>query len=202
MNVTPKAETHAFHSSRNCNGSGVVMRSVTGLIVQFGSLRSTATILNGRQLVCRILPTGGELRSDSDSSKRLLGQRIIRSSADRRSFGSRPRGKRGRRVPSFGQTVAEARKRAGLTQKELAAKLKKDDGSPISPQYLNDIEHDRRGAPPDVLLRQLSKILEIDLDLLAYRAGRLPENLIDHRANSDQVVEAFRAFRRRIGKGG
>ena len=103
-------------------------------------------------------------------------------------------------MPTFGQMISEARKRAGMTQKELAAKLKKEDGTPISPQYLNDIEHDRRGAPPDVLLRQLGKILELDLDLLAYRAGRLPENLIDHRADPSQVVEAFKAFRRRIGK--
>ncbi len=105
-------------------------------------------------------------------------------------------------MATFGQTIAEARKRAGLTQKELAAKLKKEDGTPISPQYLNDIEHDRRGAPPDFLLKQLSKILDLDLDLLAYRAGRLPENLIDHRADPSQVVEAFKAFRRRIGKVG
>ena len=105
-------------------------------------------------------------------------------------------------MSSFGQTIAEARKQAGLTQKELAAKLKKEDGTTISPQYLNDIEHDRRGAPPDVLLRQLSKILDLDLDLLAFRAGRLPENLIDHRADPGRVAEAFKAFRRKIGKGG
>jgi transcriptional regulator with XRE-family HTH domain len=104
-------------------------------------------------------------------------------------------------MPTFGETIAEARKRAGLTQKELAAKLKKDDGTPISPQYLNDIEHDRRGAPPDGLLKQISRVLDIDSDLLAYRAGRLPESLVDHRAEPSQVVEAFRAFRRKMGKG-
>jgi transcriptional regulator with XRE-family HTH domain len=103
-------------------------------------------------------------------------------------------------MPSFGQTIAEARKRARLTQKELAAKVKKEDGTPISPQYLNDIEHDRRGAPPDVLLKQLSKVLDVDLDLLAYRAGRLPDNLIDDRVDPHQVVQAFKAFRQKIGK--
>ncbi len=105
-------------------------------------------------------------------------------------------------MATFGQMIAEARKRAGMTQKDLAAKLKKEDGTPISPQYLNDIEHDRRGAPPDVLLKQLSKLLDLDLDLLAYRAGRLPQNLVDHRADPSQVVEAFKAFRRKIGKEG
>ncbi len=89
-----------------------------------------------------------------------------------------------------------------MTQKELAARLKKGDGSPISPQYLNDIEHDRRGAPPSPLLKQLSKILELDLNLLAYLAGRIPEDLLDPRASPGQVVEAFKAFRKKIGKGG
>ena len=104
-------------------------------------------------------------------------------------------------MPTFGGTIAEARKRAGMTQKELAAKVKKEDGTPISPQYLNDIEHDRRGAPPDFLLKQLAKILDLDPDLLAFRAGRLPENLIDHRADPTQVAAAFKAFRTKIGRG-
>ena len=105
-------------------------------------------------------------------------------------------------MPTFGQTISEARKRANMTQKELAAKLKKEDGSPISPQYLNDIEHDRRGAPPSPLLKQLSRILELDLNLLAYLAGRIPEDLLDPRASPGQVVAAFKAFRKKIGKGG
>ena len=105
-------------------------------------------------------------------------------------------------MATCGQTIAEARKRAGMTQKELAAKIKKEDGTPISPQYLNDIEHDRRGAPPDFLLKQLAKILDLDPDLLAYRGGRLPENIIDQRADPGQVAQAFKAFRRKIGKGG
>jgi len=105
-------------------------------------------------------------------------------------------------MATFGQTISEARKRAGMTQKELAAKLKKEDGSPISPQYLNDIEHDRRGAPPSPLLRQFSRILDLDLNLLAYLAGRIPEDLLDPRASPGQVVEAFKAFRKTIRKGG
>ena len=105
-------------------------------------------------------------------------------------------------MPTFGQAIAEARKRAGMTQKELVAKLKKEDGSPISPQYLNDIEHDRRAAPPSPLLKQFSRILDLDLNLLAYLAGRIPEDLLDPQANPGQVVEAFKAFRRTIRKGG
>ena len=43
---------------------------------------------------------------------------------------------------SFGEVVATARKAKGLSQKELAALITKEDGEPISPQYLNDLERD------------------------------------------------------------
>jgi transcriptional regulator with XRE-family HTH domain len=47
----------------------------------------------------------------------------------------------------FGTLISEARRSKGLSQKDLAAKVKKEDGQAISPQYLNDIEHDRRNPP-------------------------------------------------------
>ena len=50
-------------------------------------------------------------------------------------------------MKTFGTIISEARRAAGLSQKELAAKVKKEDGQPISAQYLNDIEHDRRNPP-------------------------------------------------------
>ena len=41
---------------------------------------------------------------------------------------------------TFGTLVAQTRKSMGLSQKQLASKSKKENGEPISPQYLNDIE--------------------------------------------------------------
>jgi hypothetical protein len=38
----------------------------------------------------------------------------------------------------------KARKKLGISQKNLADRIKKEDGQSISPQYLNDIERDRR----------------------------------------------------------
>jgi ribosome-binding protein aMBF1 (putative translation factor) len=49
-------------------------------------------------------------------------------------------------MKTFGTIISEARRAAGLSEKELAAKVKKEDGQPISAQYLN-IEHDRRNPP-------------------------------------------------------
>ncbi len=71
---------------------------------------------------------------------------------------------------TFGRVVANTRKEKGLSQKELAARIKREDGAPISSQYLNDIEHDRRRPPSDQLVKQFAEVLDIDLDSLYYLA--------------------------------
>ena len=53
---------------------------------------------------------------------------------------------------TFGQAISEACKDKGTSQRELVLKIVKEDGAPISPQYLNDIERDRRNPPGDHLL--------------------------------------------------
>ena len=50
-------------------------------------------------------------------------------------------------MKTFGTIISEARAAKGMSQKDLAAQLKKEDGAVISAQYLNDIEHDRRNPP-------------------------------------------------------
>lgn len=85
---------------------------------------------------------------------------------------------------TLGGKIAERRRAKHLSQKQLAACVLRDDGSPISPQYLNDIERDRR-VPPDYLLRRFAAQLGIDLDYLVFLAGRVPPSmsyLTDERA--------------------
>jgi transcriptional regulator with XRE-family HTH domain len=67
---------------------------------------------------------------------------------------------------TFGQFIAEARKRARLSQKELAARIKKEDSQPISPQYLNAVEHNRRNPPSEFIMKQLASVLQVQLDIL------------------------------------
>jgi hypothetical protein len=52
-------------------------------------------------------------------------------------------------MSSFGGAIASGPKAKSMSQKELAAKIVKEDGQPITPQYLNDIEHDRRSPSSD-----------------------------------------------------
>ena len=62
-------------------------------------------------------------------------------------------------MKTFGAILSEARKAKGMSQKELAAKVRGEDGQAISPQYLNDIEHDRRNPPSEFLIGQIAELL-------------------------------------------
>ncbi len=99
---------------------------------------------------------------------------------------------------TFGQIISEARKKVNLSQKELAARIKKEDGQPISPQYLNDIERDRRNPPSDLLIEQFAAILNIEKDVLYFYAGELPADVKGTQTDSEHVVAAYKAFRKAL----
>ena len=103
-------------------------------------------------------------------------------------------------VNTFGQMIALARKARRLSQKDLAARIKKEDGDAISPQYLNDIEHDRRNPPSEYLIAQFAKELDLAKDHLCFAAGTLPEELRKtvSDARPERVEAAFKAFRREL----
>lgn len=98
---------------------------------------------------------------------------------------------------SFGRTIADARKAKGLSQKELAALVLKEDGAPISPQYLNDIERDRRSAPSEHVLESLASVLGIRADHLYFQAGQIPPDIRASDVDAKTIDEAFSAFRTR-----
>ncbi|HEY1017121.1 MAG TPA: helix-turn-helix transcriptional regulator [Herpetosiphonaceae bacterium] len=99
---------------------------------------------------------------------------------------------------TFGQILSEARKRLDISQKDLAAKVQKEDGEAISPQYLNDIERDRRNPPSDHLIEQFARILDIDVDILYFRAGRLPADIRAMNVEEDKIRAAYIVFRQKI----
>lgn len=106
---------------------------------------------------------------------------------------------------TFGQAISEARKSKQLSQKQLASLILKDDGSPISPQYLNDIERDRRNPPGEYLISQFAKILEVPEEYFYFLAHQIPPKYRQFAPdNPVQIQQAFEAFARsyRRGEGG
>lgn len=94
---------------------------------------------------------------------------------------------------TFGTAIATARKGKGLSQKELAERVK------LSPQYLNDIEHDRRSPSSEQLVAQFSVVLGLDADYLSFLADRWPQSLrnqIRSQADFANLVTAFRRAKR------
>lgn len=96
---------------------------------------------------------------------------------------------------TFGRAIADARKKISLTQKELAAKVLKEEGIAISPQYLNDIERDRRSPSSDRMIQQFAQALELDADYLHYLNGRFPEPERQEKLTEDQFKVRMLAFR-------
>lgn len=98
---------------------------------------------------------------------------------------------------TFGKYIANARKRRQMSQKELASRIRREeDDSPISPQYLNDIERDRRNPTSDHLIQQFAKVLDVDPDYLSYLAGTFPEEIRRKNLSEEAVKQVFHAFRR------
>jgi transcriptional regulator with XRE-family HTH domain len=105
-----------------------------------------------------------------------------------------------KRKLTFGEAISDLRHTQGLNQRELAAKIAKEDGKTISQQYLNDIENGRRGAPSPHIITQMAKALDTDAAFLAYKAGQLPSELRDIVEDRDALREAIDAFRRAANK--
>ncbi len=103
---------------------------------------------------------------------------------------------------SFGHAIASARKALQLSQKDLAKKiLKEESGEPITPQYLNDIEHDRRSPSSDHMVKQFATVLKISPNVLYWLAGRVPGDLLARQnVSPHQIDEAFVAFRNVLKK--
>ncbi len=102
---------------------------------------------------------------------------------------------------TFGGYIASARKKIPLSQKQLAERImREEDGEAISPQYLNDIERDRRSPTSDHLIQQFAKVLKIDADYLHYLAGKLPDEIRNKHLSEDAVKAAFTAFRKPVKK--
>ena|SRR2546422_11629160 len=103
---------------------------------------------------------------------------------------------------TFGQIIREKRQELGISQKELATKIKKENGEAISPQYQNDIEFDRRDPPSEFMIEQYATALKLDKDYLILVAGKVPADVRKLASeNPEKAQHVFQVFRRK-SKGG
>jgi len=99
---------------------------------------------------------------------------------------------------TFGKFIRQRRKVLGLTQRQLAARVRFEDGHSISEPYLNEIEHDFRRPPRAHMIRQFAAAINVSADVLFFLVGRLPDDLHDADVSHEEVVAAFRAFRQAL----
>jgi transcriptional regulator with XRE-family HTH domain len=97
---------------------------------------------------------------------------------------------------TFGKYISQTRKEHGLSQKQLAERIVREEGGAISAQYLNDIEHDRRNPSSDHMIQQFARVLKVSPHYLYYLAGRMPAVLRQANVPPQQVDEWVAAFRR------
>ena len=99
-------------------------------------------------------------------------------------------------IQTFGKYISEVRKRDGMLQKQLAELIEREEGGSISPQYLNDIEHDRRSPSSDHMIQQFAQVLKVSANYLYYLAGRMPAEVRQANMPPNKVDEWVSAFRR------
>src|SRR5919106_327450 len=101
--------------------------------------------------------------------------------------------------PRLGEVIKHARQARRLTLRHLANHVTKEDGTPISPQYLFDIEVHHRVPAPHVL-GELARVLELDYDALLALAGTadtvVRDYLQEHPQHTEAVIKFFRAAQR------
>ena len=103
-------------------------------------------------------------------------------------------------MKSFGELIARRRRELGLTQVDLAARIKGRSGETVSQQRITDIEHNRFGVPRRPILKQLARALKLDIDVL-YLWGRvIPSDIRAEGLPEDAIKKAWRAFREIIDR--
>jgi len=89
---------------------------------------------------------------------------------------------------SFGEEVARLRKKKRYTIREFAKIVLKEDGEPMSPSYLCDIEQGRRKPPASEVIRRMAELLDANFDDLMALAQRTPPDI-------KEIVQGNRALR-------
>ena len=96
-------------------------------------------------------------------------------------------------IKSFGKIIRESRVKNGFGQRELATKIG------VAASYLNDIEKEKRSAPKQIVIKKLSKLLKINIDILNDLAGISKGNVApdigEYIENNPKIVSLIRSIK-------
>lgn len=73
----------------------------------------------------------------------------------------------------FGEEIKQLRLEKNFGVREFAKMIKKEDGTPISPSYIIDIEKNNRVPSADIIER-MAEVLDCDADKLFSLAQKIP----------------------------
>ena len=94
---------------------------------------------------------------------------------------------------NFGSLIRELRIKNGFGQRELATKIG------VAASYLNDIEKEKRSAPKQIVIKKLSKLLKINIDILNDLAGISKGNVApdigEYIENNPSIVSLIRSIK-------
>jgi choline kinase/DNA-binding XRE family transcriptional regulator len=92
---------------------------------------------------------------------------------------------------TFGSYIRSLRIKNEIGQRELAKKIG------LAASYLNDIEKNKRSAPKNDIIKKLSLILKVDLNLLNDLAGiskkTLPPDILDYIEKNPEIISLLRS---------
>ena len=157
-------------------------------------------VMRSADMRISVLPYSGgprrESRSRSPSFGDCAGTGRAGSGVLRQSADTTIKGRVTEAVQTFGKYIGEVRKQLGMSQKQLAERIEREEGGSISPQYLNDIEHDRRSPSSDHMIQQFARVLNVSADYLYYLAGRIPADIRQANMPPNEVERMASVFRR------
>jgi transcriptional regulator with XRE-family HTH domain len=86
---------------------------------------------------------------------------------------------------SLGEFIRRTRLERGMRLRELARRLD------VTPSYVSDIENDRR-TPSEDVLRRIADVLDLDLDELLARSGRIGSDAERYLRRTPTATTLFR----------
>jgi transcriptional regulator with XRE-family HTH domain len=96
--------------------------------------------------------------------------------------------------------IRARRKELGLTQRDVAARIRTEEGRAIGQTYLAEIERGHHPHPRPHLIEQFAQALEIDRDVLYLAARQVPPEVAEElrRLTAEQRAKAWRIFKRAV----